>query len=81
MRLLPNGSVVLVRVATPLLTGDVPNVVEPLVNVTVPVALLGSNVSVRVTELPGREGLTDEVNADVEFALDTFCGTVPTAEL
>jgi hypothetical protein len=81
MRSLPSGSVVLVKVATPLLTGDVPNVVEPLVNVTVPLALLGSNVSVKVTEPPGREGLTDEVNADVEFALETFCDTVPTAEL
>jgi hypothetical protein len=81
MRLLPSGSVELVKVATPPLTGDVPNVVEPLVKVTVPVALLGTNVSVKVTELPGREGLTEEVNVDVVFALDTVCVVVPTAEL
>jgi hypothetical protein len=81
MRSLPSGSVVLVRVATPPLTGDVPSVVEPLVNVTVPVALLGSNVSVKVTELPGRDGLTEEVRAEVVFALATFCDAVPIAEL
>lgn len=71
MTSLPSGSDELVRVATPLVTVEVPNVVEPLVNVTVPVASLGSTVSVKVTALPGRDGLTDEVSVDVEFALDT----------
>jgi hypothetical protein len=42
-----------------------------LVNVTVPVALLGSNVSVKVTGLPGRDGFGEEVSVDVAFALDT----------
>jgi hypothetical protein len=49
----------------------VPSVVEPLVNVTVPVASLGSSVSVKVTGLPGRDELDEEVSADVEFALAT----------
>jgi hypothetical protein len=71
MRSLPSGSVALVSVATPPVTADVPSVVEPLMKVTVPVALVGSTVSVKVTEPPGRDGLTDEVNVDVEFALAT----------
>jgi len=71
MRSLPSGSVELVRVATPPATVEVPSVVEPLVNVTVPVASLGSSVSVKVTGLPGRDGLVEEVSADVEFALPT----------
>lgn len=71
MRSLPTGSVELVRVATPPATVEVPSVVEPLVNVTVPVASLGSNVSVKATGLPGRDGLGEEVKADVEFALAT----------
>jgi hypothetical protein len=71
MTSLPSGSDELVRVATPPVTVEVPSVVEPLVNVTVPVALLGSMVSVKVTALPGRDGLTDEVSVDVESALDT----------
>ena len=69
------------RVATPLVTVAVPSVVEPLANVTVPVALVGSSVSVKVTGLPGRDGLGDEVSDDVIFALDTVCVTVPAAEL
>ena len=81
MRSSPSGSVELVRIATPPVTVEVPSVVEPLVNVTVPVAPAGSSVSVKVTELPGRDGLEDEVNVDVEFALPTFWVTVPTAEL
>jgi hypothetical protein len=59
----------------------VPSVVEPLVNVTVPLASLGSSVSVKVVGLPGSDGFDEEVSADVEFALVTDCVTVPTAEL
>jgi hypothetical protein len=81
MTSLPRGRVELVRVATPLVTVAVPSVVEPLVNVTVPVALVGSSVSVKVTALPGRDGLGEEVNVDATFAFDTVCVTVPTAEL
>jgi hypothetical protein len=59
----------------------VPSVVEPLVNVTVPLASIGSSVSVKVMGLPGNDGFDEEVSADVEFALVTVCVTVPTAEL
>jgi hypothetical protein len=68
------------RVATPLVTVDVPNVVEPEVNVTVPVALLG-NVSVRVTGLPGSDGFGEEVTVEVGVALFTVWVVVPVAEL
>ena len=79
--MLPSRSVELVSVATPLVTVAVPSVVEPLVNTTVPVALLGSSVSVKVTGLPGRDWLGEEVKVDDEFAFATFCVVVPTAEL
>jgi hypothetical protein len=59
-----------VVVAIPLVTVAVPIVVPPLVNVTVPVTLLGS-VSVKVTGLPGRDGLTEEVNTEEGLALAT----------
>lgn len=59
------------RVAIPPDTVEVPSVVEPMLNVTVPVAPLGRSVSVKVTELPGREGLGEEVSVDVEFAFVT----------
>jgi hypothetical protein len=72
MRSLPSGSVELVKVATPAVIVEVPSVVEPLVNVTFPVTLLGSSVSVKVTGLPGRDGLVEEVSADVEIALSTI---------
>ena len=67
---LPSGSVELDNVAIPLVTVEVPRVVVPLVNVTVPVTLVG-NVSVKVTALPGSDGLSEEVNVDVGLALAT----------
>jgi hypothetical protein len=70
MRSLPSGSVEVIRVATPLLTGEVPSVVAPVLNITVPVTLFGS-VSVRVTALPGSDGLGEEVSVDVGVALAT----------
>ena len=70
MRLLPSGSVEVVVVATPLAMVDVPSSVEPLVNVTVPVTFVGS-VSVKVTALPGEDGLAEEVNVPAVFALLT----------
>ncbi len=70
MRSLPSGSVEVVKVATPLVTVEVPSVVAPLVNVTVPVTLFGS-VSVKVTELPGRDGLSEEVSVDAVVTLAT----------
>ena len=56
--------------ATPLVTVEVPRVVAPLLNVTVPVTLLGS-VSVRVTGLPGSDGLGEEVSVDAGVDLAT----------
>lgn len=50
-----------------------------MLNVTVPVAVLGTIVSVKVTELPGRDGLGEDVSVDVEFALVTVCVAVPAA--
>ena len=70
MASLPSGSVELVIVAIPLVTVDVPSVVAPLVKVTVPVTLVG-NVSVKVTALPGSDGLSEEVNVEAGFALAT----------
>ena len=70
MRSLPSGSVEVVNVATPLVTVEVPSVVAPLVNVTVPVTLFAS-VSVRVTGLPGSDGLGEEVSVDAGVALAT----------
>ena len=70
MRSLPSGSVEVVNVETPLVTAEVPSVVVPLVNVTVPVTLFGS-VSVRVTGLPGSDGLGEEVSVDAAAALAT----------
>jgi hypothetical protein len=68
--LLPSGSVEVVKVATPLVTVDVPSAVVPLVNVTGPVTLFGS-VSVRVTRLPGSDGLGEDVSVDAGVALAT----------
>jgi hypothetical protein len=67
---LPSGSVEVVKVATPLVTVDVPSAVVPLVNVTVPVTLFAS-VSVRVTRLPGSDGLGEDVSVDAGVALAT----------
>jgi hypothetical protein len=57
-------------VATPeALSTPVPNTVDPSWNVTVPVALLSADVTaaVNVTELPGADGLLEEVTT-VEVA-------------
>ena len=81
IRSLPSESVEVIRAATPLVTAEVPSVVDPVVNVTVPVTLPGSRVSVRVTGLPGSDGLGEEVSVEEEFALATVWVAVPTAEL
>lgn len=54
-----------------MVTEEVPNVVAPVLNVTVPVTLFGS-VSVRVTGLPGSDGLGEEVSVEVAVALATL---------
>jgi VanZ family protein len=77
---LPRGSVEVVTVATPPDTVGVPSVVDPLVNVTVPVTLAG-RVSVKVTEAPGRDGLIEDVSVDAGVALVTSWVVVPAAGL
>jgi hypothetical protein len=56
--------------ALPLLTGDVPSAVEPLVKVTVPVALLGS-VAVNVTDWLIADGFTEDARITVGDAFVT----------
>jgi hypothetical protein len=80
MRLLPRGRVEAVRVAIPLAIVELPNTVEPLVNITVPVTFIG-RVSVKVTALPGSDGLLEDVSVATVSALFTIWVAVPTAEL
>ena len=70
MASLPSGSVEVDKVATPFVTLEVPSVVVPLANVTVPVTLFG-RVSVRTTGLPGSDVVGEEVNVDAGVALAT----------
>ena len=56
----PGARLTGVRVAVPPDNVPVPSVVDPSLNVTVPVALLGETAAVNVTGWPNTEGLTDE---------------------
>jgi hypothetical protein len=67
-------------VATPPVSVDVPNVVAPLVNVTVPVTPVGS-VAVKVTDWPGVEGFTEETRDTTGVVLATTWVSVAAAEL
>ncbi len=60
----------MVTVAVPAVNVDVPNVVEPLVNVTVPVTPDG-RVAIKVTDWPVVEGLVEELRVTTGVALDT----------
>ena len=53
----------------PLASIPVPSVVEPSVNVTVPVAVLGDTVAVRVTDWPKVEGFAEEESVVVVLVL------------
>ena len=77
---LPTGSEDVVAVATPSVSVDVPNAVEPLVKVTVPVTLAGS-VAVKVTACPGVDGFAEEVKATTGVALLTVWVVDPVAGL
>src|SRR5258705_3849723 len=77
---LPAGSEDVVVAATPPVSVDVPNVVAPLVNVTVPVTPLGS-VAVNVTDWPGVEGFTEETRVTTGVILATTWVSVAVAEL
>jgi hypothetical protein len=52
---LPRASAVVENVATPLTSVPVPSVVSPSLNVTVPVAVLGATVALKVTGPPNTE--------------------------
>jgi hypothetical protein len=58
-------------VAVPLLRVPVPSVVLPSLKVTVPVAVDGVTVAVKVSDAPYVDGFADEVTAVVVFALLT----------
>ena len=77
---LPAGSEDVVVVAIPPVSVDVPNVVAPLANVTVPVTPLG-RVAVKVTDWPGVEGFTEETRFTTGVALATVWVSVAVAEL
>jgi hypothetical protein len=77
---LPVGSEDVVVAATPPVNVDAPNVVAPLVNVTVPVTPVGS-VAVNVTDCPGVEGFTEETRVTIGVALVTVWVVDPVAGL
>ena len=77
---LPAGSDDVVAVATPPVSVDVPNVVAPLVNVTVPVTPLW-RVAEKVTDWPGVEGFAEETRVTTGVVLATVWVSVPVAEL
>jgi hypothetical protein len=76
----PVGSEDVVTFPTPPVSVDVPNVVPPLVNVTVPVTPVGS-VAVNVTDCPGVEGFTEETRVTIGVALATVWVVDPVAGL
>ena len=78
--LLPTGSEDVDAVAGPPVSGDVPSVVAPLVNVTVPVTPVGS-VAVKVTDWPGVEGFVEETRVTIGVALVTVWVVDPVAGL
>jgi len=77
---LPTGSEVVVAVATPPVSVDVPKTVVPLVNVTVPVTTAGS-VAVKVTDWPGVDGFVEEAKVRAGVALVTVWVVDPIAGL
>src|SRR5579864_148619 len=75
----PTVSAAVDNVATPPLTDEVPRVVEPSVNVTVPVGvpeLFEVTVTVNVTGCPKTEGFEDEVIEVVVEKPERFSKTV-----
>jgi hypothetical protein len=46
------------------------------VNVTVPVAVVGVTVAVKVTDEPYADGFADEASVSVVFVLFTVCASV-----
>jgi hypothetical protein len=79
MECAPRVSVEVLNVAAPPDKLLVPRVVAPSLNVTVPVAVDGVTVAVKVTGLPYADGLADAVTAVVVVERPTL--KVPVAEL
>ena len=71
----------MVKGAVPPLSGAVPSVVPPSVNVTDPLAVEGATVAVNVTGVLYPDGLAEEARVTVEFALLTVCVIVAEAPL
>jgi hypothetical protein len=69
----PAASVEMLNVAFPALSAPVPSAVLPSVNVTVPVAVVGVTVAVKVTDEPYADGFGDEASVTVVFTLFTVC--------
>jgi hypothetical protein len=72
----------MLKVATPELSGPVPKVVEPSLNVTVPVGVpapgeVTETVAVNVTVCPNTEGLADE---ETEVEVEAWLTTSDNAE-
>ena len=67
----PTPNVDVTNVALPLAIVPVPRVVVPSLNVTVPVAVEGETVAVKVTEEPNVDGFAEEASVTVVFALLT----------
>ena len=55
-----DASAAVVKDAVPPLMGDVPMMVEPSTNRTLPVAAVGDSLAVKVTGWPGAEGFGEE---------------------
>jgi hypothetical protein len=76
----PIGSAVLLTVATPFIKADVPRMVEPLVKITAPVALDGTD-AVKTTAWFAADGLIDDESVSAGDAFATVCVTDPVAGL
>jgi hypothetical protein len=66
-------------VAVPLLSEPVPMVVFPSLKVTVPPAVEGATVAVKVTDAPTVDGFAEEATVVVVFAWFTVCVSVDEA--
>jgi hypothetical protein len=66
-------------VATPPVSGALPNTVAPSRNCTLPVAAPGETFAVKVTGCPNFDGFDEELTLVVEITLATVC--VNTAEV
>lgn len=76
----PIGKDVLLTVAIPLIKVEVPKTVDPLVKVTVPVALEGTD-AVKTTDWFAADGFIEEESISIGVAFVTVCVVAPVAGL